>query len=221
MARWYTIGLMPRGELHKVGGRQAREALEHGWVKVDKATAARLFAAGMSVTITGTRVHPAHLGRLGTTLDPARLGAGVSFERLLEGLERELEVHPSLGYGVAFFVPEGEWPVMPRGARDRMPSSEEPRVMPRELRGAEWLQNCGAVEPDVALRQRHLGEPPRRPGRPGRGSDAQSEIEALALEAGPSRERLGGRGDLERLGGRREPPLLSERASRVRARRSR
>ena len=152
---------MPRGDLHKVGGRQAREALEHGWVKVDRATAGRLYTAGVAIMVAGGRVNPAHLDRLGVVLDPAELRA--PFDRLIVRVQSELAARPFLSYrsadgdqAVAYFVAENHWPTMPRSARGRMPSSEEPRELTRELRGAEWLQNCGGSEPGVLQRQRHL-----------------------------------------------------------------
>ncbi len=151
---------MPRGELHKVGGRQAREALEHGWVKVDRATAGRLYAAGVAITVAGGRVNPAHLDRLGVVLDPNELRA--PFDRLITRVQAELDARPFLSYrsadgdkAVAYFVAENVWPTMPRSARGRMPSSEEPRELTREMRGAEWLQSCGAGEPGVLDRQKH------------------------------------------------------------------
>ncbi len=220
---------MPRGEYHKVGGRQAREALEHGWVKVDRATAARLFERGMPVTATGTRVHPAHFGKMSVTIDPQdRRWRGVDFDAALGAIERGLGEHPSLGQGLALFVYEGEYPLLPRGARDRMPSSEEPRVMPPELRGAEWLQGCAPGEEDVAGRRRH--QPARireggrgqglggngfggHPGLPGgRSPSLSGGGRAPELEDGEGRPLLGG-------SGRSGPPLLPERTARTRSRR--
>ena len=218
---------MPRGEYHKVGGRQAREALEHGWVKVDRATAARLFERGMPVTATGTRVHPAHFGKMSVTIDPQdRRWRGVDFDAALEAIERGLGEHPSLGQGLALFVYEGEYPLLPRGARDRMPSSEEPRVMPPELRGAEWLQGCAPGEEDVAGRRRHLPARSRDGGRDGGRGGGHGDLpggRSPSMFGGgravPELEEEGGRPLLG--SGRSGPPLLPERTARTRGSRRR
>lgn len=138
-------------------------------MKVDKATAARLYASGVALTVAGGRVNPAHLERLGVVLDPAELRA--PFDRLIERVQGELAARPFLSYrdadgdqAVAFFVAENLWPTMPRSARGRMPSSEEPRLLTREIRGAEWLQSCGTSEPGVLGRQKHLSKVPERRG---------------------------------------------------------
>jgi hypothetical protein len=145
---------MPRGEYHKVGGRQAREALEHGWVKVDRATAARLFERGMPVTATGTRVHPAHFGKMSVTIDPQdRRWRGVDFDAALGAIERGLGEHPSLGQGLALFVYEGEYPLAGRATACRRRRSRascrrscaEPSGSRAARRGKRTWRGAGAI----------------------------------------------------------------------------
>lgn len=104
---------MPRGMLHKVGGTQARDARASGYVKVDRATAGRLYASGVPIIVSGSRVKPEHLlsgHRLAWIYDRQR--QPYSWDVVMSASELGLRKNPALGQHLAFFVMREEYPTL-------------------------------------------------------------------------------------------------------------
>lgn len=104
---------MPRGMLHKVGGTQARDARAEGYVKIDRATAARLYLSNVPIIVSGSRVKPEHLlsgQRLAWIYDRQR--QPYPWNVVVSASEHGLRRNPALGQHLAFFVMREEYPTL-------------------------------------------------------------------------------------------------------------